>query len=259
MMRWSVQTLEWVLQPEHLVLGGLVVASIFLARGLVVTGQRIVYCVLGGILLLSIAPVGEWLVSPLEDRFPRPSALPTGISGILVLAGGEDTRITASRGIASLNGAGDRLVEAASLAQAYPNMPILFSGGGTATSESENHALAARLILGGLGLDSARIVYEDESRTTAESAVLARRFVHDTSGWLLLTSASHMPRAVGAFRAQGWDVIAFPVDYRTGGSTVWGGFNFVYSAGMLSMAIHEWGGLIWYRLSGRSSSLFPSP
>ena len=254
-----ISWVEWVVQPDRIVLGCLVVAVACLVSGRVVTGRRIVYWVFGGILTLSIAPVGEWLVSPLEDRFPRPISLPAGIVGILVLAGGEDTNITASRGVASLNGAADRLVEAAIIARAYPDLPILFSGGGTGTSESKNHAFTARLIFSGLGLDSARIVYEDKSRTTAESAALARRFIPDTSGWLLLTSANHMPRAVGAFRAQGWDVVAFPVDYHTGGTTVWGGFSFMRSAGMLSIAIHEWGGLIWYRISGRTQSLFPAP
>lgn len=250
---------EWVLQPDRIVLLSLAVAAAFLVSGRLVAGRRIVYWVFWGILILSVAPVGEWLISPLEDRFPRPASIPAGITGILVLAGGEDTGITASRGVASLNGAGDRLVEVVTLGKAYPDLPILFSGGGVGTSASENHAFTARLIFNGLGLDSARIVYEDKSRTTAESAVLARRFIPDTSRWLLLTSANHMPRAVGAFRAQGWEVVAFPVDYYTRGVTVWGGFSFMRSAGMLSIAIHEWGGLLWYRVSGRSQSLFPAP
>ena len=251
--------LEWVLQPDRIVLFGLAMATALLVSGWFVAGRRIVYSVFAGILFLSLTPVGEWAVSPLENRFPRPTDLPTNISGILVLAGGEDTGITESRGVASLNGAGDRLVETAILARAYPDLPILFSGGGLGTSESDNHAFTARLIFSGLGLDSSRITYEDESRTTAESAELARKFVSDDSGWLLLTSASHMPRAVGAFRAQGWNVIAFSVDYHTGDTSGWGRFNFLQSAGMLSVAIHEWGGLIWYRLSGVSQSWFPAP
>ena len=127
------------------------------------------------------------------------------------------------------------------------------------TSESDNHAFTARLIFSGLGLDSRRIIYEDESRTTAESAVLAGKLVPNMNGWLLLTSARHMPRAVGTFRAQGWKVVAFPVDYHTGGTNVWPKFNFMHTAEMISAAIHEWGGLFWYRISGRSNRLFPTP
>ena len=48
------------------------------------------------------------------------------------------------------------------------------------------------------------------------------RLVHPAPGevWLLVTSAFHMPRAVGIFRAQDWPVVAYPVDYQTG-ATVW--------------------------------------
>jgi len=250
---------EWVLQPDRLVLFGLAIATALLVSGWFVVGRRIVCGLFIAILFLSIIPVGEWVIFPLEERFQRPGDLPGDISGILVLAGGEDTGITDARGVASLNGAGDRLVETAILSQAYPDLPILFSGGGIGASESANHAFTARLIFSGLGLDNTKIIYEDESRTTAESAELAKRFVAEGSSWLLVTSASHMPRAIGAFRAQGWDVIAFPVDYHTGDESIWGRFNFLHSAGMLSIAIHEWGGLVWYRLSGLSQSWFPAP
>lgn len=251
--------LEWILQPDRLILLGLVVVAVFLARGWVVSGRRILYCIIATALFISIAPLGGWLVSPLEERFPRPSALPSSVTGILVLAGGEDVAITASRGVASLREAGDRLLEAVILARSYPNLPVVYSGGRPWSTDVEKNALAARTIFSGLGLDSARITYEMNSRNTAESAVLARRLVSDTRGWLLVTSASHMPRAVGAFRAQGWEVLAFPVDYKTQRRSSWGGFSFTHSTWMISTALHEWGGLIWYRFSGRSSSFFPSP
>ena len=150
-------------------------------------------------------------------------------------------------------------MEAVILAKSYPDLPIVYSGGRPWSTDVEKNAFAARTIFSGLGLDSARITYEMTSRNTAESAVLARGLVSDTRGWLLVTSASHMPRAVGAFRAQGWEVIAFPVDYRTQRRTSWNRLSFSGSTRMMSEAIHEWGGLIWYRLSGDSSSFFPSP
>ena len=259
MMNWFVQTLEWVLQPEHLLLWGLIAASIFLARGSVVTGRRIVYWLVLAVVFMGISPVDGWLITPLEDRFPRPASLPPDIKGILVLSGAENQAVSYSRGVPSLSEAADRLVEAAILARAYPELPIVYSGENTWPLDAEKNAFVARNIFGAFGVDSDRIAYEIKSQNTAESALLAQSLVSDTRGWLLVTSASHMPRAVGAFRAQGWEVLAFPVDYRTQQITSWGGLSFGYSSEMISMAIHEWGGLLWYRLSGRSSSFFPSP
>jgi len=77
--------------------------------------------------------------------------------------------------------------------------------------------------------------------------------------WVLLTSASHMPRAVGAFRAAGWAVLPWPVGYRSR-DRVWG---FETSLGtrlsVLDTAGHEWEGLLAYWLRGHSSALFPAP
>ena len=254
-MHW----LEWILQPDRLLLFGLITVAVFLAYGWLVRGRQLLYCLIIGVLFISIAPVGEWLISPLENRFPRPLSLPPDIQGLLVLAGGEDIKVSASRGVVSLRAEGERIVEGALLARAYPELPVLYSGGRKRNTDPEDTSFTARTIFRGLGVDSTRITYETESRTTAESALLAQRLVHNKNGWLLVTSAWHMPRAIGAFRAEGWNVIAFPVDYMTQLTGNWSGLNFRIAAQEISIAIHEWGGLIWYRLSGRSRSFFPSP
>jgi uncharacterized SAM-binding protein YcdF (DUF218 family) len=255
MLNW----LEWVLQLDRIVLLGLIVATGLLASGRVVAGRRVVYGLASTVFFISIAPVGEWLVSPLEDRFPRPASLPPYIKGILVLSGGADLEVSASRGVVSLREAGDRFLEAGVLGRAHPDLPILYVGGSKRGSDMDGNAFVARSIFNGFGLDSTRIIYEMKSRDTAESALLARILVSDNKGWLLVTSASHMPRAIGAFRAQNWEVLAFPVDYNTPRKSSWGLLSFVHSARLISTAIHEWGGLIWYRLSGRSNSFFPGP
>lgn len=69
-----------------------------------------------------------------------------------------------------------------------------------------------------------------------------------------------MPRAVGVFRAAGFDVTAYPVDYRTRG---WGDalrpFDSI-PAGLarLDRAAKEWIGLLAYALTGRTNALFPA-
>jgi len=76
-----------------------------------------------------------------------------------------------------------------------------------------------------------------------------------------VTSAFHMPRSVGVFRAAGFNVEAYPVDWRTRGwsdaampfETLARGLN------RTDIAIHEWTGLISYWLTGRSKDLLPAP
>jgi uncharacterized SAM-binding protein YcdF (DUF218 family) len=92
--------------------------------------------------------------------------------------------------------------------------------------------------------------------------VLVRKLVVPKSGerWLLVTSAFHMPRSIGAFRRAGFEVEAYPVDWRTRGWVDAATPFDKLSAGLArtDLAVHEWIGLIAYRLTGRSSALFPS-
>ena len=121
----------------------------------------------------------------------------------------------------------------------------------------------ARLFFGQQGLDLRRITFEDRSRNTVENALFSKALVQPKPGerWLLVTSAHHMPRSVGVFRAAGFPVEAFPVDYRTRGaidllrpfSTLGDGLR------RTDTAMREWVGLLVYRLSGRTEALFPAP
>ena len=76
---------------------------------------------------------------------------------------------------------------------------------------------------------------------------------------MLITSAYHMPRAMGSFRAAGFQVEPWPVDYRTRGSAdLTRPFDKV-SEGLrrVDVASREWVGLVAYWLTGRSDALFP--
>ena len=70
-----------------------------------------------------------------------------------------------------------------------------------------------------------------------------------------------MPRAVGLFRAAGFDVLPYPVDYRSTGTARDFAPTAEVSAGLkrLDMAAREWIGLLAYRASGRIADVVPAP
>jgi uncharacterized SAM-binding protein YcdF (DUF218 family) len=96
-----------------------------------------------------------------------------------------------------------------------------------------------------------------------ENAVYSKHIANPKAGerWLLVTSAYHMPRAIGTFRKAGFAVEAYPVDWRTRGirDTLQLTGGLTDGLARLETAAHEWVGLIAYWLSGRSSELFPGP
>ncbi len=107
------------------------------------------------------------------------------------------------------------------------------------------------------------MTFEEKSRNTWENAIFTRALVKPKPDetWLLVTSAWHMPRAMGIFRKAGFKVTAYPVDYRD----LW---QFARSSAAalaldemmrLDNAMHEWIGLVAYRLTGRTDAWFPAP
>jgi len=172
--------------------------------------------------------------------------------------------VSAGRGIVALNESGERLTAFAELARRYPDAKLVFTGGsGQILFSAAREADIAGSLFEGLGIPRERIILEDQSRNTWQNAVLTRDLVSPQPGerWLVITSAWHMPRSIGCFRAAGFDVEAYPVDFRTRGQgDLWRPFSSV-SEGLrrVDTAVREWIGLVAYRATGRTSELLPAP
>lgn len=216
------------------------------------------------LLLFGFSPLGNLLMLPLSERFPAWHDTGRVPDGIIILGGAINPELSAARGTAEINAAGERMTAAAELARRFPNARIVLSGGNNKIlNPVSTEAFVGARFLENLGVAHDRIVLEDKSRTTSENATFTRDMLKPKPGeyWLLVTSAYHMPRSVGAFRAAGFDVDPYPVDWRTRG---WQDASLPFDtlAGGLSRtdtAMHEWIGLIAYRLSGRGSELVPGP
>jgi uncharacterized SAM-binding protein YcdF (DUF218 family) len=211
-----------------------------------------------------LLPLGKMLIEPLEDRFPPWNAARGAPDGIVVLGGAIDPELAAARGAPDLNEAAERITVVAELARKYPSARILYSGGdGRLTFRGGTEAQFAGALIETFGVPEDRLILEDRSRNTAENAMFSLPLAAPRPGarWLLVTSAYHMPRAIGAFRAAGFAVEAYPVDYRTRGAVdLLIPFDDVASGlRRTDTATREWIGLLAYWLTGRSSALFPGP
>lgn len=262
-MFYQASKLLWVLaQPSNLLIALLLLGV--LARAL---GRRRLagFLLYGGALVLlpvALLPVGEWLLLPLEERFPPPQALDGRIDGVIVLGGGIDVEVTAARGDPALAESAERFTALLELAGRYPEARLVFTGGADWRGGALTEAAAVRRFYQHQGIDLGRIRFEDRARNTHENALFSRKLVRPEPDerWLLVTSAAHMPRAVGTFRAAGWPVEAYPVDYRTpGGFRLWAGLDAGTRLKELDEAVKAWIGLVAYRLSGRSEALLPAP
>lgn len=217
-----------------------------------------------GLLVGGLSPVSAWVLLPLEERFPAFAEDSRPVTGIIVLGGGLQTTISAERDQLTLNDAGERQVALADLARRFPDARLVFTGGSGSLKEgSVSEAGTVERFAGTLGVPRGRLILEDRSRNTRENARFSAELVSPKPDerWLLVTSAWHMPRAVGCFRKAGFSVIAYPVDYRTAGARDAWRLNTFASDGLLEfdLAVKEWVGLVAYRLAGYSDALMPAP
>lgn len=213
--------------------------------------------VFAGTLALTLLPLGDLILRPLEAQYPRNPAL-SRLDGIIVLGGAEESGAHRFWGGFQTNDAGERLVEAAVLALKYPAARLVFTGGTARVGGEEDTtdpSTIARDLWLSLGVAPNRIVLEQASRNTFENATMTRDLVQPKDGevWALITSASHMPRSVNSFEAAGWTGITpWPVDYRSGnladGRGIW---QLDRNLQAVNTAIKEYVGTIVYRVSGK--------
>ncbi|HEX5049616.1 MAG TPA: YdcF family protein [Gammaproteobacteria bacterium] len=240
-----------LIEPSHLILYSAVVGVVLwpLRIGKWCRGA----CVLL-VVVLGLLPVAWALMTPLEQRFGFPKELDR-VDGIVMLAGAENGRLSDVYAEPQLDAHGDRLTTFLMLAGRFPGARLVHSG----DAEPHSQSAVARSVLLGAGLDPARIVFENRSRSTCNSPASVRELVapRPDERWLLVTSAVHMPRAVACFRAAGWDVIPYPTDFSRGPAALH--FGLTDNLQDLDEAAHEWVGLLFYRLMGYTTELLPAP
>src|SRR6187402_277851 len=250
--------------PSNILISLGLIGIVLMATRYARAGRRLAVAALVLIAVAGLSPFGNAIILPLEERFPAWDAARGAPTGVISLGGAFDTVVSPARGEVALNEAAERLTVVAELARRYPNARIVFTGGsGRLIYDGATEAGLAARLFESFGIAKERIVLEDKSRDTDENARFTKELLQPKPAerWLIVTSAHHMPRSIGVFRAAGFPVEAFPVDYRTRGaadllrpfSSVGDGLR------RTDTAVREWVGLVVYRMTGRTADLFPAP
>ncbi len=262
---FTLSKIFWlVFAPAKIIVILLAVGTVLLFTPWRRTGRALVATMMAFFVLLGVFPIGNAMLEGLENRFPANPALPETVAGVIVLGGTVNPGLTVDRNQPALTDGAERLTEFIRIGRRYPHAKMVFSGGsGSLTRQDLKEAAVARDLIRSIGFPTGRIVFESESRNTHENAVLTRDIMAPKLGenWVLVTSALHMPRAVGCFRSAGWsNIIPYPVDYRTDGKGSFSlGFAPFSGVTRVSEALREWIGLAVYRLLGRTETLYPGP
>ena len=212
------------------------------------TGQGLVAASLLILSLVALSPVADALVRPLERSVP---AFPgDSVDFVVVLGSGHvsDAALPLSARLSSTALA--RLVEGVSIATAQPWSRLVLSGWGGA--DPKPNADVYRETAAALGFPEVRMILDPRPRDTRQEAELLAPLLRGRP-FALVTSASHMPRALALFRAQGLEPIPAPTGHLSKVSPSLDLLDFVPDENALARARFAWHeilGRLWARLAG---------
>ncbi|MBF0471232.1 MAG: YdcF family protein [Gammaproteobacteria bacterium] len=258
---WVSKVVWAVISPDTLLVIAVVVATGLLWSRWLKTGRWLLTLIAAVMVAITFIPFGSWMLLPLENRFMANPPLPQRLDGVIALTGAENPQGTVHWNQVQLGKAAERLHYFQYLARRYPEARLLFTGGsGMLGDQIFKEADVARRVLLEQGIDVGRVIFERDSRNTAESIRNSLEIIRPQADekWAVITTAWHMPRTIGIFCRQGWPVIPYPVDYATSRSGSWS-FEpqFQDNLSQLRVALKEWVGLLAYFITGKTDSLLP--
>jgi len=218
----------------------------------------LIFCL---ILLVSfgVFPFGKFLIYKLEKNYHNAFVFPDKVDGILILGGATNPFLSNEFNQIHLDGAAERLVESINLINTYKDAKIIFSGGsGYLKHQKLNHAKAAKKFFYQMGVNTDRIIFEDESRNTYENILFAKKFAKPKPNeiWIVITSAYAMNRAIFIGENFNWKLSPYAVDFSQPKKIKF--FPNLYmlnNINSMQIGSHEWIGLIAYYLMGRTNRI----
>ena len=197
-------------------------------------GKYAAYFITGAFVLLflfSYKPFSYTLIHPLESRYEKLQIPPKDIRHILFIGG-------------DLEGRGWELLR---LHQLLPDATIIVSGYEGPFFESE--ALRNRRIFSEAGIDPKQIIALPKPRDTIEEAQAVKELLGNKP-FILITAASHMPRAMMIFEHEDLYPIPAPTNFMRKTKQFWltypNGGNLRYT----ERAFHEYVGILWLKIKG---------
>ena len=200
-------------------------------------------------------PIPEFLVKNLEDKFFYKEEIFLELEGIIVLGGGTDSgKVSKDRNDISLGAASERILKGIQFLKQKPEGKIIFTGFSEKIfHEGLSEAEIVEKLLRALNTDPSNILFEKRSRNTFENAILTGEIIDDLSikKWGIVTSTSHMKRAIATFKKQCPEIVfdPIPVDFQTANSIYWGPGNMQDSINLWRIYIHETVGYWVYKLT----------
>jgi len=212
------------------------------------------------IALISFFPIGSYLIYNIEKEYHSNIKPPEKIDGILILGGATIPQLYNEYNQISLNGSSERLVESVFIIKKFDKAKVIFSGGsGIINRPDLGHSQVAKSFYEKIGIEIEKIIFEEESRNTYENIIYSKKIANPkiNENWLLITSASHMKRALLIADKSNWKLIPYAVDFKNiKNFKLIPNLKLLKNLNSFHQGSHEWLGLVSYYLMGRTDKVF---
>jgi uncharacterized SAM-binding protein YcdF (DUF218 family) len=246
------------LYPLGLAITFLFVAIICLFFKNVKASQILMFCSFGVLVLFSLPPITNLLGTTLEYQV-KEALPPPGSDATIVVLGGGGVPLVPPRKYPEVNEAGDRMLLGARLYKTGYGKRVVTTGGDVGTSffEYPSEAEENALVLQAIGVDSMAIIREHKARNTHEHPKYIAAILDSVGSGrtiILVTTASHMYRAVAVFKKYGgFTIYTAPTDYSTTRRVVSRSTDFFPNVSAFERSteiVHEYYGILAYKLFG---------
>ncbi len=237
------------LMPLSIGIGLMILALIFLYLGKIKKTKYLLAISISWLFLFSYPPFVNPILHKLENNYPTLQKAPQNTKYIYVLGGGhatDDTQpITSQVNPTSVV----RLIEGIRLLNQLDNVKLIVSGYSGLFDPTSHAIMQSRLAIS-LGIDKERIIILSSPKDTKEEALEAKRVIKDNP-FILVTSASHITRAMKIFHSQNLYPIPAPTNHLTSIKIV--KYSNILSTDTLlksRIMFHEFIGMLWLKIRG---------
>jgi len=238
------------LMPLPLGVALIVVALIFLYRHKLQKAKLTLVVSIVWFFLFSYSPFVDTLLHTLESNYPTLQRAPKEVKYIYVLGGGHTTDenhpITSQVNESSVV----RLNEGIRLYHQLHEKAKIIVSGYSGLYDDTPHAVMQEQLALALGVQTEHIILHLQPRDTQEEAIAAKKLL-DNEPFILVTSASHMTRAIRFFNKEGLNPIPAPTNHLA--SIKQPDYTDFFSSRALMksrIVFHEVLGLVWQKLKG---------
>jgi len=201
------------------------------------------------LILFSISPVANLLLNGLEQQYHPLKRLPTSVKYIVVLGGGSGAHYHYPPNTHISSASLSRLIEGIRLHRQNKNSILILSGGRVFGSPAEANIMNNTAVA--LGVTRSQMKIEAGSKDTRQEAIHLQPLLKNKT-FVLVTSATHMPRAMAVFKKLGMHPIAAPTQFiaKNNRYRIQYYFPSVRSLIHSDIALHEYIGQLWARIRG---------